>query len=137
MKSARRARWNAFSLLGALLCSTALPRAFIVCVSEGDHVSLEAAFEADPCETNFVFGARSDASGPAETCTDIPATQISAAPTNDSRALLVLAPAALLPGVSAPYPASPEPIRHLTDWRDAPRRPRSDQIALRKTVLRI
>ena len=137
MKSAPRARWSAFALLIALLCSTALPRAFVVCVSEGNHVSLEAVFEANPCETNFVFGARSNASGPVEHCTDIPTTQISAEPPSDGRAGFVLAPTALSSGASSAFLTYREPIRHPTDWRGAPYPARSDRNALRTTVLRL
>lgn len=72
------ARLHAWLLLAALLFSTTLPRAFVVCVSADDHVSLEAAFEGDPCELQFIFGARNDASAPAPSCTDIPAIQLSA-----------------------------------------------------------
>lgn len=78
MISTPRTRLHAWLLLAALLFSTTLPRAFVVCVSADDHVSLEAVFEGDPCETQFIFGAHGDASVPAPSCTDIPAIQLSA-----------------------------------------------------------
>ncbi|MEZ4332253.1 MAG: hypothetical protein R3F35_10895 [Myxococcota bacterium] len=71
-------RAGALLLLLALLVSATLPRVFVVCVTDDDHVSLEAVFEGDPCETNFIFGARAESGWPTVACTDIPAVQLSA-----------------------------------------------------------
>lgn len=78
MKNRTHTRGRALLLLMALLVSAALPRVFVVCVSDDDHVSLEAVFEGDPCETKFIFGARAESGWPAVACTDIPAVQLSA-----------------------------------------------------------
>lgn len=132
MRSAPRARWHTFLLLIAFICSAAVPRVFVVCMSENDHFALEADFEAEPCEANFIFGAGDGVSWPLATCTDIPAIQLSAR-TDDSRTLVVVAPLATS---SAPS-ARTTPIRHLTDWRDGPRPARMAHLALRTTVLRL
>lgn len=71
-------RAGALLLMLALLVSATLPRVFVVCVTDDDHVSLEAVFEGDPCETNFIFGARAESGWPTVACTDIPAVQLSA-----------------------------------------------------------
>jgi hypothetical protein len=123
--------WRVLPLLVALVFSTTLPRAFVVCVSEDDHVSLEALFEGDPCETNFIFGAGREASWPTASCTDIPAIQLSTLA--DASPSIVDPPTIGSVELSAPthdqLPARPE--------IDTALRPLRELRALRTTVLRI
>lgn len=132
MSSRPKARWQSLLLLVAIVFSTTLPRAFVVCVTEDDHVSLEAVFEGDPCETNFIFGARAETGWPKAACVDIPAVQLSlladAAPSLDL-------PPAVVPTLAAtPIPASP-PRRAVR--ATAPTPPLLEHRALRTTILRI
>lgn len=132
MSSRPKARWRSLLLLAAILFSTTLPRAFVVCVTDDDHVSLEAVFEGEPCETKFIFGARAETGWPKAACTDIPAVQLSmladAAP-------LIEAPVAIVPVVFATAVAPAPRPRAVHDPR--PPRPLREYRALRTTVLRI
>lgn len=132
MSSRPKARWRSLLLLVAILFSTTLPRAFVVCVTEDDHVSLEAVFEGDPCETKFIFGARAESGWPKAACTDIPAVQLSmladAAPSVD-------APPAIVPVVFAAAPV-PSP-RPRAGHDPLPPRPLREHRALRTTILRL
>ncbi|MFO0691147.1 MAG: hypothetical protein U0900_20785 [Myxococcota bacterium] len=127
-----KARWRSLLLLAAILFSTTLPRSFVVCVTEDDHVSLEAVFEGDPCETNFIFGARAEAGWPKASCVDIPAVQLSlladAAPS-------VEAPTTIVP-VAFAVGAEPDPIPRRVEGPLPPRPPRELR-ALRTMVLRL
>lgn len=73
-----RGRAGALLMLSILLVAATLPRVFVICVTDDHHVSLEPIFEGDPCETEFIFGVRADASWPTVACTDMPAVQLSA-----------------------------------------------------------
>ncbi|MBK7949849.1 MAG: hypothetical protein IPK00_14130 [Deltaproteobacteria bacterium] len=132
MSSRPKARWRSLLLLAAILFSTTLPRAFVVCVTEDDHVSLEAVFEGDPCETKFIFGARAETGWPKAACTDIPAVQLSmladAAPSIDAAPVIV-------PVVFATAAASTPRPRAFHD--PLPPRPLREFQALRTTVLRL
>ncbi len=142
MSSRGIASWHVYGLLLVLLFSTAVPRAFVVCVSNDDHVSLEATFEGDPCETIFIFGADAETGWPAATCTDIPAIQLSAL-TNTDDLRSIVAP----PDLRSPIVAATRFASDLHTSRDASRRasrrlessrpPRLELLALRTTVLRI
>ena len=126
------ARRQAWLLLIALVASAAVPRTFVVCVSRDDHCSLEADFEAEPCEADFIFGAGTDASWPPADCTDIPAIQLSAR-TDAPPAPIAIAPVAILTLPSAP----PAPLRHPTDGRPGVQPAETAHRALRTTVLRL
>lgn len=132
MREGPRARWQVLLLLMALVASAAVPRTFVVCVSQDDHFSLEADFEAEPCEATFILGAGADASWPPADCTDIPAIQLSAR--TDAPAADVVAP---------PIDLAPPPVaidlafRHPTDGRAAVQPAKSADRALRTTVLRL
>jgi len=131
-----------YGLLLVLLFSTAVPRAFVVCVSNDDHVSLEAAFEGDPCETIFIFGADAETGWPAATCTDIPAIQLSALTNADDMRSLIAPPDLRSPIVAASDFASNfdtclDAGRPASRRLESSRPPRLDLLALRTTVLRI
>jgi hypothetical protein len=127
-----KARWQAWLLLLALVASAAVPRTFVVCVSRDDHCSLEADFEAEPCEADFIFGAGNDASWPPADCTDIPAVQLSAR-TDAPPADFVVPPNAVAPPPLAPLVA----FRHPTDGRPGVQRAETVDRVLRTTVLRL
>lgn len=132
MSSRPQMRWQSLLLLVAILFSTTLPRAFVVCVTEDDHVSLEAVFEGDPCETNFIFGAHAETGWPKAACVDIPAVQLSmladAAPSLDL-------PPAVVPMLAAAQQPPIPPRRAVR--ATAPPPPLLEHRALRTTVLRI
>lgn len=134
MRSSSKARWRSLLLLATILLSTTLPRAFVVCVTEDDHVSLEAVFEGDPCETKFIFGARAEAGWPKAACTDIPAVQLSmiadAAPS-------VVAPPVIVPGVFVAMLAPSSRPRPRATQEPFPPRPLREYQALRTIVLQL
>jgi len=130
------ARLQALPLLFALLLSFALPRAFVVCVAADDHVSLEAFFEAEPCETDFIFGAGADVGWPTPTCTDIPSVQLSAKhdETSPAWARQALDSAAIAPPALAPAPSIALLARAVSTTGPPPPLERQ---GLRTTVLRL
>ncbi len=124
-------RLRALLFLLALVSLVVIPRAFVVCVSEGNHVAIEAGFETVPCEATLEFADWPDSGSPADSCIDTPAIQLSAR--TDSSNPVIAVPD-FLPLVAWEVP---RPIRSVSRRSDAPRRPPAALRALRTIVLRI
>ncbi len=124
-------RLRASLSLLALVSLIAIPRAFVVCVSEGDHVAIEAEFETVPCEASLEFAGWPDSGSPADSCIDTPAIQLSAR--TDGSNTVIPVPN-FLPLVAWEVP---RPIRLVSRRSDAPRRQPAALRALQTIVLRI
>lgn len=118
-------------LLLALVSLVAIPRVFVVCVSEGDHVAIEAGFETVPCEASLEFPGWPGSGSPADSCIDTPAIQLSAR--TDVSNIVITVPD-LLPLVAWEVPRS---IRPVSRQSNAPSRPPTELLALKTIVLRI
>ena len=131
MSGAFGVRVRASLLLLALVSLIAIPRTFVVCVSEGDHVAIEAGFETDPCEASLEIAGWPGSGSPADSCVDTPAIPLSAR--TDSSNPVIAVPD-FLPLVAWDVPRPNRPVFRISD---APHRPPAELLALRTIVLRI
>lgn len=126
MSRALRRRSRTRALLLLLLSAfaiAALPRAFVLCVSQDDHVRVEAGLELVPCQPVLSSSTDPAAEVPGETCTDFPAIgRVARLAEGGEIAALELAfiavdwvANALIPAPSRlPRPRSAEPIPYAT-----------------------